>query len=147
MRALAGGCTHCSISMVEQEKINAYVSYPCHWTEMGEMTSGLGVERSSSSSFMHSAARLKVSPLRVTYIHRWFSSPISFSTIYNNHSRLSSTLAYLRAPFGRQIHVVTLDLLLNPFDRLEVFDGLDVKLSGCVFVYNNQGTWVQLQCG
>jgi len=50
----------------------------------------------------------------------------------------------MRTPFGDQIRVVTLDLLLNPFDRLEVFDGLDVKFSGCVFVDDNQRILVQL---
>jgi len=51
----------------------------------------------------------------------------------------------MRIPFSDQLCVVLLDLFLNPFDRLEVFDGLDVKFSGRVFVYDDQGTRMQLK--
>jgi len=54
------------------------------------------------------------------------------------------TLICMRVPFGDQVCVVTLDLLLNPFDRLEVFDGLNVKLSSCILVHDDQRAWMQL---
>ena len=57
------------------------------------------------------------------------------------------TLVRMGVPFSDQFCVVPLDLILDTFDRLEVFDGLDVKFSGCVFVYDDQRTWMQLQRG
>ena len=57
------------------------------------------------------------------------------------------TLVCMRVPFSNQLCVVLLDLILDPFDRLEVLNGLDVEFSGCVFVHDNQRTRMQLQCG
>jgi len=55
------------------------------------------------------------------------------------------TLVRMRVPFGDQLCVVPLDLILNPFDRLEVLNGLDVKFSGRVFVHDDERTRMQLQ--
>ena len=59
----------------------------------------------------------------------------------------SDTLIRLRVPFSNQLCVVPLDFVLNPFDRLEVFDSLDVEFGGRVFVHYDQRTRMQLQRG
>ena len=79
--------------------------------------------------------------LEVTYISTFHFLPVTLrQSLY-----APNTLICMRDPFGGQIHMVTLDLFLNPFDRPEVFDSLDAKFGGCVFIRNNQSMRVQLQ--
>lgn len=49
----------------------------------------------------------------------------------------SDTLICMRVPFSDQLCVVKFNLLLNSFNRLEVFDGLDMKFSGCIFIHDD----------
>ena len=107
----------------------------------------------SSSDIMESAVDLEpersrtfpVIPLKLTtcYAGAFYDSD-SCTHGVRQSLHASNTLIRMRVPLSDQLCVITLDLLLNSFDRLEVFDGLDVKFGGRVFVYDDQRTWVQL---
>lgn len=45
-----------------------------------------------------------------------------------------------------QFRVITLNLILDHLDTLEVLDGLDVQLSRRIFICDNERMLMQLQC-